>query len=104
MNDESKNESDESEDVNDEPKDETNETKIEDDETKDETDELKDEDVELLDEIDKSEEDKVRNDVKSNQNRDTKHVRRSDRKRTQRFEIKPDEIGECDDRHDQDYK
>ena len=132
MNDESKDESDESEDVNDEakdetdepndesdeskkinidseneiiePKDETDETKNEDDETKDETDESKDEDVELPDENDKSKEDKVGNDVKSNQNRDTQHVRRSDRKRTQRFEIKPDEIGECDDRNDQDYK
>ena len=41
--------------------------------------------MELLDEKDESEEDKVRNDVKSNQNKDTKHVRRSARKLTQRF-------------------
>ena len=60
--------------------------------------------MELLNEKDKSEENEVKNDVKSYQNEDTKHVRRSVRKCTQRFEIKPDEIGECDDRNDQDYK
>ena len=56
--------------------------------------------MELPDENDKSKDDKVRNDVKSN----TQSIRRSDRKHTQRFEINPDEIGECDDRNDQDYK
>ena len=31
-------------------------------------------------------------------------VRRSNRKRCQRINIQPDEIGNCDDENDQDYK
>ena len=31
-------------------------------------------------------------------------VRRSKRKRNQRFDIRPDEIGDCDDENDEDYK
>ena len=60
--------------------------------------------MKLLNEKDESGEDKVRSDKELNQKKDIKHVRRSVRKRTQRFEIKPDEIGECDDKNDQDYK
>ena len=46
----------------------------------------------------------MRSDVRSNQDENVQNVRRSGRKHTQRFKIKPDEIGECDDKNDKDYK
>ena len=41
---------------------------------------------------------------KSRQDGNTQTVRRSERKHTQRFPINQDDIGECDDRNDKDYK
>ena len=63
---------------------------------KSEEDEARD----AADEETQSKEDEVRSDLKSN----SQSVRRSERKHTQRFEIRPDEIGECDDENDQDYR
>ena len=49
------------------------------------------------------------NDEANNENSETKDeprqdVRRSKRKRNQRLDIRPDEIGDCDDENDEDYK
>ena len=74
------------------------------DDTKDGTDETNNEYAELLNEQDGSKEDKTKDDKELNKKEDIRHVRRSIRKRTQRFEIKPEEIGECNDKNDQDYK
>ena len=80
------------------------ETITETNDTKNGTDEANDEDAELLNEKGVLEEDKTEDDKESNKKEDIRHVRRSVRKRTQRFEITPEEIGECDDKNDQDYK
>ena len=57
-----------------------------------------------MNEQDISEQDKTKDDGESNKKEDIRYVRRSVRKRTQRFEITPEEIGECEDKNDQDYK
>ena len=80
------------------------ETITETNDTKNGSDEANDEDAELLNEKGVLEEDKTEDDKESNKKEDIRHVRRSVRQRTQRFEIKPEEIGECDDKNDQDYK
>ena len=53
---------------------------------------------------DKSKVKKTKHDDKSSQDGNTQTVRRSERKHTQRFPINQDDIGECDDRNDKDYK
>ena len=58
----------------------------------------------MPEENDKPKVEKAKCDVKSSQNGNTQGVRRSERKRTQRFAINQDDIGECDDRNDRDYK
>ena len=35
---------------------------------------------------------------------ESRHVRRSERIHKQRYDIQPEEIGDCDDKTDQDYK
>ena len=67
-------------------------------------DEANDDDAELLNEQDVLEEDETKNDKELNKKEDIRHVRKSVRKRTQQFEITPEEIGECDDKNDRDYK
>ena len=44
--------------------------------------------------------------IENNETKDESiiEVRRSHRKRNQRINIQPDEIGDCDDENDQDYK
>ena len=42
--------------------------------------------------------------VKLDPDENIQSVRRSERKHTQRIKINPDEIGECDDENDKDYK
>ena len=85
-------------------KNENVESKDENVESEDETNESRNENVESQNENHESKEDEVRSDVISNQDENVQNVRRSDKKCMQRFKIKPDEIGECDDKNDKDYK
>ena len=55
-------------------------------------------------ENDKTRNDELRINARLNQDENVQNVRRSERKHTQRFKINPDEIGECDDENDEDYK
>ena len=48
--------------------------------------------------------DEVRNNESSDQDENHQGVRRSKREHKQRIKISPDEIGECDDENDKDYK
>ena len=50
------------------------------------------------------ENDELRNDGNSVQTEHIQGVRRSKREHKQRINISPDEIGDCDDENDQDYK
>ena len=63
----------------------------------------KDEDVEPPNELNDPEEEKPKDDKETNDMEESKNVRRSERIRKQRYDIKPEEIGECDDKNDQDY-
>ena len=42
--------------------------------------------------------------MKNGNDENTQNVRRSSREHMQRLEIHPEEIGECDDKNDKDYK
>ena len=47
---------------------------------------------------------RVENDEQLNQIDNAQGIKRSTREHKQRIEISPDEIGDCDDENDQDYK
>ena len=87
-----------------ESKDETDKSEDENVEMPDATYESKDGNVGVSEENDKPKVEKVKHDDKSSQNGNTQGIRRSERKRTQRFAINQDDIGDCHDRKDQDYK
>ena len=67
----------------------------------DETDESRND---TNDENDKPKNEELEINVRLNQDENVQNVRRSERKHIQRIEINPDEIGECDDENDDDYK
>ena len=78
---------------------ETNQQNDENDETRnDENDEIRN------DEQENDEKEEVRNNGSSGRKENHQGVRRSKREHKQRINISPDEIGECDDENDKDYK
>ena len=88
-------EGDESENEVNESENEGDESENKGDESEGETDESKDEN---------NDKDEAENDVQPNQDENVQNVRRSSRKDMQRVKIKPDKIGECDDKNDKDYR
>ena len=76
---------------------------------KDENNEMRNDENDENDDSGNNENDETRNDeVRNNESsdRDENHqgVRRSKREHKQKIKINPDEIGECDDENDKDYK
>ena len=95
---------DEAETENDETNDVSSVPTTENDDTKEGIDETNNDIEELPSEQRESREDKVI-DVKEYPNKEESgHVRTSERVHKQRYNIQPEEIGDCDDKTDQDYK
>ena len=76
----------------------------ENDDTKEEIDETNNDVEELPSRQGESREDKTIDDKEYPSGEENRHVRRSERIHKQRYDIQPEEIGDCDDKTDQDYK
>ena len=87
-----------------ESKDETDRSEDESIEMPDATYESKDENVGISEDNNKQKEEKTNHNDIPSQNGNAQTVRRSERKHIQRFPIDQDDIGECDDRNNKDYK
>ena len=88
--------------------DETNDVSIvpstENNDTKEEVDETDNDNKEPPSKQEESGEDKTKVVKENPKMEESRHVRRSERVRKQRYDIQPDEIGDDDDKTDQDYK
>ena len=71
-------------------------------EVKDESNGVKSEEEKIMD--NSKDDDDTAKEEKGTESKPVTEVRRSQRKRKQRMEIQPDQIGDCDDAKDIDYK